>query len=143
MGGKILHGDIIRAGQQDPAVFHAPAHVVQPRQQRRALAAQEIRQHGLILVQMAEKVLSQPRAGDTQGYVHLRKKLLQGTLHLQKFALPHQLVAQEAHISLVGHFFVQHALDVQLPPQGRHRRLQGLQHFRFVHSFVPFPFSGG
>ena len=143
MGGKILHGDIIRAGQQDPAVFHAPAHVVQPRQQRRALAAQKIRQHGLVLVQMAEKILPQPRAGDAQGHVHLRKKLLQGALHLQKIVFPHQLVAQEAHIGLVGRFFVQDPLDVQLSLQGGHRRLQGLQHFRFVHSFVPFPFSGG
>ena len=143
MGGKILHGDIIRAGQQDPAVFHAPAHVVQPRQQRRALAAQKIRQHGLVLVQMAEKILAQPRTGDAQGHVHLRKQFLQGTLHLQKFALPHQIVAQEAHIGLVSRFFIQHPLDVQLSPQGRHRRLQRLQHFRFVHSFVPFPFSGG
>ena len=92
---------------------------------------------------MTEKVLSQPRAGDTQGYVHLRKKLLQGALHLQEIVLPHQLVAQEAHISLVGRFFVQDPLDVQLSLQGGHRRLQGLQHFRFVHSFVPFPFSGG
>ena len=92
---------------------------------------------------MAEKILPQPRAGDTQGYVHLRKKLLQGALHLQEVILPHQFVAQEAHIGLIGRFFVQDPLDVQLSLQGGHRRLQGLQHFRFVHSFVPFPFSGG
>ena len=135
VGCEILHGDTVRAGQKNPAVFHAPAHVVQPRQQRRTLAAQEIRQHGFILVQMAEKILAQPRTGDAQGYVHLRKKLLQSALHLQKIVLPHQLIAQEAHIGLVGRFFIQYPLDMQLSPQGRHRRLQRLQHFRFVHSF--------
>ena len=135
VGCEILHGDTVRASQKDPAVFHAPAHVVQPRQQRRTLAAQEIRQHGFILVQMAEKILAQPRTGDAQGYVHLRKKLLQSALHLQKIVLPHQFVAQEAHIGLVGRFFIQYPLDMQLSPQGRHHRLQRLQHFRFVHSF--------
>ena len=103
---KKAHGDLIRAGEQNPAVLQRPARIGDPRGQRGALAAQKVRQNGLVAVQVAKKRLAQGRACNAQRHRQLGKQLAQPALQQQVITLRNQLVAQKAHVRLVGAFFI-------------------------------------
>ena len=127
------HGDLVRAGQKNPPVFQAPSGVRDPGGQGRALAAQKVRQHGLVAVEVGKKLFAKRRAGDAKRHRQPGKELAQPALQKQVVALGHQLVAKKAHVCLVGAFLIEHALDVHLAAEGRNGFLQKGQQLGLVH----------
>ena len=139
---KKAHRDLIRTGEQNTAVLQAPAGVGDPGGQCGALAAQEVGQHRLVAVQVGKKRFAQRGAGDAQRHRQPGKQLAQPPFQKQIVMLGDQLVAQKAHVGLVGGLLIEHALDMQLAAQGRDRFLKEMKQLGFVHWYASAGYQG-
>ena len=139
---KKAHRDLVRTGEQNPPVLQAPAGIGNPGGQRGALAAQKIGQDRFVAVQVGKKLFAQGGAGDAQRHRQPGKQLTQPALQQQVVVLGNQLIAQKAHIGLVGGVLIEHALNMQLATQGRNRFLKKMKQLGFVHWYASAGQSG-